>query len=59
MIGAQVGAALLTSDTIGITQIPAESAFVIAFWTCAGVALVGAVPVLQLHTRPTRHALAD
>ena len=59
VIGGQVGAALLTSDTIGFTHIPAESAFVIAFWICAVGALVGAVIALQLHTRPARHALAD
>ena len=59
VIGAQVGAALLTSDTIGFTRIPAESAFVIAFWTCAGVALVGAVIALQTHDRSTRTAFAD
>jgi EmrB/QacA subfamily drug resistance transporter len=59
VVGAQVGAALLTSDTIGLTHIPAESAFVIAFWTCAGVALVGAVIGLQTQPRPTRAVFAD
>jgi len=36
-----VGAALLTSDTIGRPHVPAESAFVIAFWISAAVALLG------------------
>ena len=42
VIGGQVGAAIVTADTIGHTKIPAESAFVAAFWVSAAVALVGA-----------------
>ena len=49
VIGGQVGAALLTSDTIGRTHVPAESAFEIAFWVSAGVALLGAFLALRTH----------
>ncbi len=59
VIGGQVGAALLTSDTIGLTRVPAESAFVIAFWISAGVALLGAVLALGTRDRSARPALAD
>jgi MFS family permease len=59
VIGGQVGAALLTSDTIGKTNVPAESAFVIAFWISAGVALLGAGFALWTNERPTRAAFAD
>jgi hypothetical protein len=59
VIGGQVGAALLTSDTIGRTHVPAESAFVIAFWISAGVALFGALFALRTNERPTRSAFAD
>jgi EmrB/QacA subfamily drug resistance transporter len=59
VIGGQVGAALLTSDTIGRTHIPAESAFVIAFWVSAGVALLGALFALRTNERSTRGAFAD
>jgi EmrB/QacA subfamily drug resistance transporter len=43
VIGGQVGAAIVSADTIARTHIPAESAFVAAFWVSAVVALVGAV----------------
>jgi EmrB/QacA subfamily drug resistance transporter len=59
VIGGQVGAALLTSDTIGRTHVPAESAFVIAFWISAGVALLGALFALRTNERSTRPAFAD
>jgi MFS family permease len=59
VIGGQVGAALLTSDTIGRTHVPAESAFVIAFWISAGVALLGALLALRTNERSTRAAFAD
>jgi len=59
VIGGQVGAALLTSDTIGRTRVPAESAFVIAFWISAAVALAGAVLALRTHERAARSAFAD
>ena len=42
VIGGQVGAAIVSADTIGHTHMPAESAFVAAFWVSAAVALAGA-----------------
>jgi EmrB/QacA subfamily drug resistance transporter len=43
VIGGQVGAAILTAQTIPGTQVPAESAFVTAFWISAVAALGAAV----------------
>ena len=43
VIGGQVGAAIVTADTIGGTTVPAESAYVAAFWVSAAVALAGAL----------------
>jgi EmrB/QacA subfamily drug resistance transporter len=43
VIGGQVGAAIATADTITHTHVPAESAYVAAFWVSAAVALVGAI----------------
>ncbi len=42
VLGGQVGAAIVSADTITHTHVPAESAFVAAFWVSAAVALVGA-----------------
>ena len=42
VVGGQVGAAILTAQTIGGTSVPAESAFVTAFWISAAAALVAA-----------------
>ena len=42
VIGGQVGAAIISADTIAGTHVPAESAFVAAFWVSAAIALVGA-----------------
>jgi EmrB/QacA subfamily drug resistance transporter len=42
VIGGQVGAAIVSADTIAHTHVPAESAFVAAFWVSALVALAGA-----------------
>lgn len=42
VVGAQVGAALLTSRTVGSDRVPAESAYVWAFAACGVAALVGA-----------------
>jgi hypothetical protein len=43
VVGGQMGAAILESDTIGRSAIPAESAFVTAFWisVVAAVLAVG------------------
>jgi hypothetical protein len=40
VVGGQLGAAVLTADTIAGTEIPAESAFVTAFWVAAASSLV-------------------
>jgi len=42
VLGGQVGAAIVSADTITHTHVPAESAFVAAFWVSAAVAIVGA-----------------
>ncbi len=55
VIGGQVGAAILTAHTIAGTAIPAESAFVTAFWISAAAAAVGvlvALLVTPLRLRP-------
>ena len=54
VIGGQVGAALLTAQTIGDTQIPAESAFTTTFALSAGTALVAGAIALAIGTRPLR-----
>ncbi|HEY8647106.1 MAG TPA: MFS transporter [Gaiellaceae bacterium] len=43
VIGGQVGAAIVSADTIGGGHVPAESAFIAAFWVSAAIAVVGAV----------------
>ena len=43
VIGGQVGAAIVSADTIGRSSVPAESAFIAAFWVSAVIAVVGAV----------------
>jgi hypothetical protein len=43
VIGGQVGAAIVSADTLAHSSIPAESAFIAAFWVSAGIAVVGAV----------------
>jgi EmrB/QacA subfamily drug resistance transporter len=58
VVGGQVGAVLLTADTIGTTSIPAESAFVTAFAISAAVALVGAVIAIFAAPRGPRTSLA-
>ncbi|NUR75728.1 MAG: MFS transporter [Thermoleophilia bacterium] len=42
VIGGQVGAAIVSADTIAHTHVPAESAFIAAFWVSAVVAVIGA-----------------
>jgi EmrB/QacA subfamily drug resistance transporter len=54
VIGGQIGAAILTTDTIGNTSIPAESAFVTAFWMSATAALIAAVIALFVYPRGRR-----
>ncbi len=51
VIGGQIGAAILTSDTIARTDVPAESAFVAAFWMSATAALIAAVVAFFVYPR--------
>jgi MFS family permease len=58
VVGGQVGAALLTAQTIGDSSIPAESAFVDAFWLSAIAALIGgAVAIFITSPRRARRTL--
>ena len=52
VVGAQVGAVLLTSRTVGFDRVPSESAFITAFTTCAIAAGAGAVFCLVASRRP-------
>lgn len=54
VVGGQVGAALLTADTIGRSPVPAESAYVHAFWLSAAAAAVAAVLALLVTPRRPR-----
>ena len=58
VIGGQVVAAILAGDTIGRTAVPAQSAFVIAFWVSAAIAFLGAVLAARTHVREPRVSLA-
>jgi MFS family permease len=51
VVGGKVGAALLTAETIGRSPVPAESAYVRAFWLCAAAALVAASLALLVAPR--------
>jgi EmrB/QacA subfamily drug resistance transporter len=59
VVGGQVVAALLAAETIRRTTIPAESAFITAFWVGAGGALVGALIALLITPRPSRRRSAQ
>jgi EmrB/QacA subfamily drug resistance transporter len=59
VIGGQIGAAIVSADTITHTHVPAESAFVAAFWVSAAVALVGAAVARLIPAHPPQPALAD
>jgi EmrB/QacA subfamily drug resistance transporter len=54
VIGGQVGAAILTAKTIPGTEVPAESAFVTAFWLSAIAALGAAVVAVFVTPRRAR-----
>jgi MFS family permease len=54
VVGGQVGAALLTAQTIGSTRVPAESAFTWAFGLGAIAALAAAFVALSITRRPLR-----
>ena len=57
VIGGQVGAALLTAQTIGSSSIPAESAFTTAFAISAVTAIVAAGIAVSIGTQPLRSRL--
>jgi len=54
VIGGQVGAALLTAQTIGDTSVPAESAFTTTFALSAVTALAASVVALAIVQKPLR-----
>jgi EmrB/QacA subfamily drug resistance transporter len=58
VIGGQAGAAILASDTVGATGVPAESAFTSAFWMTAIAALLGVALALCVTPRRPRARVA-
>jgi EmrB/QacA subfamily drug resistance transporter len=58
LVGGQVGAALLTAQTIGDTSLPAESAFTTAFGLSAAAGLVAAVVAVSIGPARSRSRLA-
>ncbi len=56
-IGAQVAITLLSSRTIGATQVPAESGFSISLWLGAGAALIAAAVAMGIPRQPRTHVL--
>jgi uncharacterized protein (UPF0261 family) len=58
VIGGQVGAAIVSADTIAGSHVPAESAFVAAFWISAAVALSGAALARLIPSRSRVAGLA-
>ena len=58
VVGGQVGAALLTAQTIGDTSVPAESAFTTTFALSAVTALAAAGIALSIGARPSARRLA-
>ena len=59
VIGGQVGAAILTAETIEPLGIPQESAFTTAFWISAVAALVGAVVALLITPLRRRESVRE
>lgn len=57
VVGGQVGAALLTAQTIGSSSVPAESAFTTTFALSAVAALIAAVIAVSIGTQPLRSGL--
>ena len=56
VVGAQIGATLLASMTVGATDVPAESGFVVAFWLAAAAAVIGAGLAAAIQPRRARAA---
>jgi EmrB/QacA subfamily drug resistance transporter len=59
IVGGQVGAALLTAQTIGDSSVPAESAFAWAFGLSAVAALLAAAVALSIERAPARLRAAE
>lgn len=59
VIGAQVGAAVLTASAVGGAPVPAESGYVTAFWIGAAAAALGAVSASLVAPRRARRRVAD
>ena len=57
VVGGQVGAALLTTRTIGATEIPHESAYTITFGLSAATALLAAGIAFLIASRPQQRQL--
>jgi EmrB/QacA subfamily drug resistance transporter len=57
VVGGQVGAALLTTRTIGSSEIPHETAYTITFGLSAATALVAAGIALLIASRPAQRRL--
>jgi EmrB/QacA subfamily drug resistance transporter len=57
VVGGQVGAALLTSRTVGFTAIPEESAYTITFGLSALTALAAAAIAFTIASRPQQRRL--
>jgi MFS family permease len=57
--GGQIGAAIMTSDTIPGTDFPAESAFTTAFGLSAVAALIAAGVALTVASRPRPQSVAS
>jgi MFS family permease len=58
VVGGQIGAVLLTAQTIGTSSTPAESAFTWAFGLAAGAAVAAALVALSITRRPLRRLAA-
>ena len=58
VVGGQLGAALLTAQTIGRSSVPAESAFTTTFALSAVAALAASVIALSIGARPVVRRLA-
>jgi EmrB/QacA subfamily drug resistance transporter len=56
VIGGQVGAALLSSFTVGNTELPAEEGFTLTFLFAGVVALLGAFAAWRIPGRPSAEA---
>jgi MFS family permease len=54
VVGGQLAAAVLASRTISGSAVPTGSAYSIAFWLCAAIAVFGVVTALAVTPRRSR-----